>query len=145
MVAMGTAIVFFIPVGILSRKFGRKKMIIFGILLITTTYFCGFLFKTYSPWINLVFAFTGIAWASINVNSYPMVVEMSRGSDIGKVYRHVLHLLHGCADPHSHRFGGSDAVCALPDAVSIRRVFPAVAVHHAVCQARGRQAGSCRE
>lgn len=84
MVAMGTAIVFFIPVGILSRKFGRKKMIIFGILLITTTYFCGFLFKTYSPWINLVFAFTGIAWASINVNSYPMVVEMSRGSDIGK-------------------------------------------------------------
>lgn len=84
MVAMGTAIVFFIPVGILSRKFGRKKMIITGILIITASYFCGFLFKTYSPWINLVFAFTGIGWASINVNSYPMVVEMSRGADIGK-------------------------------------------------------------
>ena len=84
MVAMGTAIIFFIPVGILSRKFGRKKMIITGILIITATYFCGFLFKTYSPWINLVFAFTGIGWASINVNSYPMVVEMSRGADIGK-------------------------------------------------------------
>ncbi|MGI6365000.1 MAG: MFS transporter [Bacillota bacterium] len=84
MVAMGTAIVFFIPVGILSRKFGRKKMIVTGILIITTTYFCGFLFKTYSPWINLVFAFTGIGWASINVNSYPMVVEMSKGRDIGK-------------------------------------------------------------
>lgn len=84
MVAMGTAIIFFIPVGIISRKIGRKKMIITGILIITASYFCGFLFKTYSPWINLVFAFTGIGWASINVNSYPMVVEMSRGADIGK-------------------------------------------------------------
>jgi maltose/moltooligosaccharide transporter len=84
MVAMGAAILAFIPVGILSRRFGRKRMIITGILIITTTYFCGFLFKTYSPWINLVFAFTGIGWASINVNSYPMVVEMSKGSDIGK-------------------------------------------------------------
>ena len=26
----------------------------------------------------------GLAWASINVNSLPMVVEMCRGSDIGK-------------------------------------------------------------
>ena len=26
----------------------------------------------------------GVAWASINVNSYPMVVEMCKGSDIGK-------------------------------------------------------------
>ncbi len=84
MVAMGAAIIAFIPVGILSRKLGRKRMIITGILIITTTYLFGFLFKTYSPWINLVFAFTGIGWACINVNSYPMVVEMSRGSNIGK-------------------------------------------------------------
>lgn len=84
MVAMGTAIIFFIPVGIISRKIGRKKMILTGILIITASYLCGFLFKSYSPWINLVFAFTGIGWASINVNSYPMVVEMSKGSDIGK-------------------------------------------------------------
>lgn len=84
MVAMGAAIIFFIPVGILSSKVGRKKMIITGIIIITASYFCGFLFKTYSPWINLVFAFTGIGWSAINVNSYPMVVEMSRGSDIGK-------------------------------------------------------------
>ncbi len=31
-----------------------------------------------------MFALVGIAWAAINVNSYPMVVEMSRGSNIGK-------------------------------------------------------------
>lgn len=84
MVAMGAAIICFIPVGILSSKYGRKKMIVSGIILITASYFAGFMFKTYSPWINLVFAFTGIGWSAINVNSYPMVVEMSRGTDVGK-------------------------------------------------------------
>ena len=32
----------------------------------------------------VVFALVGLAWASINVNSLPMVVEMCKGSDIGK-------------------------------------------------------------
>ena len=84
MVAMAAAIVCFIPVGILSSKFGRKRMIVAGITLITFSYFCGFLFKNYSPLINVVFALTGIGWSAINVNSYPMVVEMSRGSNVGK-------------------------------------------------------------
>lgn len=84
MVAMAAAIVCFIPVGILSSKFGRKKLIVSGITLITASYLAGFMFQTYSPWINLVFAFTGIGWSAINVNSYPMVVEMSQGSNVGK-------------------------------------------------------------
>ena len=32
----------------------------------------------------IIFALAGMGWATINVNSFPMVVEMSRGSDIGK-------------------------------------------------------------
>ncbi len=32
----------------------------------------------------VVFALVGLAWAAINVNSLPMVVEMCRDSDIGK-------------------------------------------------------------
>ena len=83
MVAM-YAIVFFIPVGILSRKFGRKKMIIFRNPAHHHHIFLRVPVQNLFTLINLVFAFTGIAWASINVNSYPMVVEMSRGSDIGK-------------------------------------------------------------
>ena len=31
-----------------------------------------------------MFALAGIAWATINVNSFPMVVEMCRGGDVGK-------------------------------------------------------------
>ena len=33
---------------------------------------------------NLLFALAGIGWATINVNSYPMVVELAKGSNIGK-------------------------------------------------------------
>ena len=32
----------------------------------------------------MVFALVVLAWAAINVNSLPMVVEMCKGSDIGK-------------------------------------------------------------
>jgi MFS family permease len=84
MVATGAAILSYIPIGIISSNIGRKKTIITGIIIMSISYFFGFFFKTYSPLINVVFAFTGIGWAAINVNSYPMVVEMSRGSDIGK-------------------------------------------------------------
>ena len=84
LVAMGAAIISFIPIGIISSVIGRKKMIIIGILLMSASYLAGFMFNQYSPLINVVFAFTGIGWASINVNSYPMVVEMSKSSDVGK-------------------------------------------------------------
>ena len=84
MVATVAAILSYIPIGIISSNIGRKRTIIIGIIMMSISYFCGFLFKEYSPLINVVFAFTGIGWASISVNSYPMVVEMSRSADVGK-------------------------------------------------------------
>lgn len=84
MVATGAAILSYIPIGIISSNIGRKRTIIIGIIMMSISYACGFLFKTYSPLINVVFAFTGIGWAAISVNSYPMVVEMSRSADVGK-------------------------------------------------------------
>ncbi len=83
MIAMGVALFSFVPIGIISSKIGRKKTILFGVALLAICFlvagFCKFAW-----YINIVFALVGIAWASINVNSFPMVVEMSRGSDIGK-------------------------------------------------------------
>lgn len=84
MVATGAAILSYMPIGIVSTAIGRKKTIIIGITMMSISYFFGFLFKEYSPLINVIFAFTGIGWAAINVNSYPMVVEMSKGADVGK-------------------------------------------------------------
>lgn len=84
MVAMGAAIISFIPIGIIASHIGRKKTILAGIALMSLSYLAGFMFVKYSPLINVVFAFTGIGWAAINVNSYPMVVEMSKSGDVGK-------------------------------------------------------------
>lgn len=33
---------------------------------------------------NAMFALAGIGWATINVNSFPMVVELAKGGDVGK-------------------------------------------------------------
>lgn len=84
MVAMGAAMLSYIPIGIISSKFGRKKTIIGGIVLMTFSYVCGLMITEATPLINVVFACTGIGWAAINVNSYPMVVEMCKSADTGK-------------------------------------------------------------
>lgn len=84
LVATGAAILSYIPIGSIATRFGRKKTILFGVGILTLCFTLGAFIKSYSPFVNVLFVFVGIAWAAINVNSYPMVVEMSRGSDIGK-------------------------------------------------------------
>jgi len=83
-VAQIAAIIAYIPVGIAATRFGRRKVILFGIVLLSLSFGAAALFRSFSAIILLFFATAGFAWASINVNSYPMVVEMSRGSDVGK-------------------------------------------------------------
>ena len=84
MLASIGALIAFVPVGIISSKLGRKKVILFGVILLAASWFAAFMFKTPNAGIYVVFILVGIAWASINVNSYPMVVEMCKGSDIGR-------------------------------------------------------------
>ena len=87
-IATASAIVCYIPAGILASKIGRKKTIIAGVLLLAASFLIGFIYtllvNTFHPALYVLFAFVGIAWATINVNSFPMVVEMCHGSDIGK-------------------------------------------------------------
>ncbi|MCK9233808.1 MAG: MFS transporter [Acholeplasmataceae bacterium] len=85
LIANATAIIGFIPIGILSSKLGRKKVIIFGIILLVLCFsFVPLLSQKTNYLMYLILGLTGIAWASINVNSYPMVVELSTGSNVGK-------------------------------------------------------------
>ncbi len=84
MLASVGALVSFIPIGIISSKIGRKKVILFGVSLLAAAWFTGVFFRTPNAGIYVIFVLVGVAWASINVNSYPMVVEMCKGSDIGK-------------------------------------------------------------
>ncbi len=84
MVATVAAIISYIPIGNIASRIGRKKTILAGIVLMSVCYFAAIFVGAYHPVINIAFAAIGIGWAAINVNSYPMIVEMSKGSDIGK-------------------------------------------------------------
>ncbi|MDR2931252.1 MAG: MFS transporter [Propionibacteriaceae bacterium] len=82
------AIASYIPVGFIATSVGRKKTILFGAGLLAICFGAGFgytlVWHSFHPVLYVLFALVGIAWASINVNSLPMVVEMCKGSDIGK-------------------------------------------------------------
>ena len=84
MVATVAAIVSYIPIGSIAGKVGRKKTILGGIVLMSICYLAAIFVGAYHPVINVAFAAIGVGWAAINVNSYPMIVEMGKGCDIGK-------------------------------------------------------------
>ena len=88
LIATGGAIISYIPIGSLAHRIGRKRTIMIGIVLLASCFAAGYFLTTAFSSINaimfVVFALVGFAWAAINVNSLPMVVEMCRGSDIGK-------------------------------------------------------------
>ena len=87
-IATAGAICSYIPVGIAASRVGRRRTILFGVLLLTACFGSGYVYtlfnNTFHPALYALFALVGVAWASINVNSLPMVVEMCRGSDVGK-------------------------------------------------------------
>lgn len=87
-VATAGAIVSYIPVGNLASKIGRRRTIRFGTVLLASSFALGFVFTLisdhFSPVLLVLFLLVGVAWAAINVNSLPMVVEMCKGSEVGK-------------------------------------------------------------
>lgn len=86
LIAQAAAVVAYIPVGMIASKLGRKRTILIGVALLTAAFFGAIFVTASSPtWLLIVlFALAGIAWATINVNSFPMVVELAKGSTIGK-------------------------------------------------------------
>ncbi|MBR5322717.1 MAG: MFS transporter [Clostridia bacterium] len=85
-IAQAAAIVSYIPLGILSSKFGRRKTILAGVIILATAFFIGNFVTPTTPEVIMypVFSLAGIGWATINVNSFPMVVELAKGGDVGK-------------------------------------------------------------
>ena len=86
LIAQACAIVAYLPAGMVASKIGRKKTILAGIVMLTAAFTVASFMRAGSPsWLMyIMFAMAGIAWATINVNSFPMVVEMCSGSDVGK-------------------------------------------------------------
>ena len=86
LLAQAAAIVAYLPAGMIASKVGRKKTIMAGVIMLATAFGAASFLRAGSSVLvmNLLFALAGIGWATINVNSFPMVVEMCSGGDIGK-------------------------------------------------------------
>ncbi|MGM9618892.1 MAG: MFS transporter [Oscillospiraceae bacterium] len=84
MAATVVAIASFVPLGFLSSRFGRKKTVLFGVALMTVCYAAAMLVRQPSAAMYVIFGLVGVGWAAINVNSFPMVVEMSGAGNVGR-------------------------------------------------------------
>ena len=127
LIAQGAAIAAYLPVGMLSSKFGRKKMILAGVAILCGSFFGASFLSASSPdlvkniLMPTLFATAGIGWATINVNSFPMVVELSRGSNVGK-YTGIYYTASMSAQIATPVLSG-----ALMD-INMRTLFPYAAV-----------------
>ena len=85
-IAQAAAVVAYIPVGMIASKIGRRKTILAGVAMLATAFFIGNFISFDSPELVMypVFILAGIGWATINVNSFPMVVELAKGGEVGK-------------------------------------------------------------
>lgn len=83
-IATAAAIITYIPAGMIAGKIGRRKTILIGISVLAVAFGSCIFFQSFTAMIFFFFVLAGIGWAMINVNSYPMVVEMSSGADVGK-------------------------------------------------------------
>ncbi|HEY8389626.1 MAG TPA: MFS transporter [Clostridia bacterium] len=91
-IGQAAGFVAFIPAGLLGSKLGRKKTVMIGIstCIIGLLISCLMVFtvpKTNVALVNIlmivVFIFVGIGWATINVHSYVMSVEMANKNNTG--------------------------------------------------------------
>ena len=120
LIANVAAIISYIPVGMVASKIGRKKTILIGIGMLAASFFIASFLREGSPamLMNCMFALAGIGWATINVNSFPMVVELSRGGDVGK-YTGFYYTASMAAQTFTPYFSG-----ALMDKMGMTTLFP---------------------
>ena len=119
MVAQAAAIISYLPIGMLATKLGRKKTILIGICELFLAFLLGSFATDSSAFLLYgIMALAGIGWATINVNSYPMVVEMAKGADVGK-YTGIYYTASMTAQIITPILSG-----ALMDAINMRVLFP---------------------
>jgi len=118
MIATVAAIISYIPIGHISSKIGRKKTILIGITLLGSCFFAAGIYSAYHWSMVIFFGIIGFAWAAISVNSYPMVVEMSKAGDVGK-YTGYYYTFSMAAQVITPILSG-----ALLEHVSYRTLFP---------------------
>lgn len=128
LIAQAAAIIAYFPVGIVASKIGRRKTILAGIVMLFGAFLgaCFIREGTSVIVMSALFALAGIGWATINVNSFPMVVELAKGSDVGK-YTGYYYTASMAAQIVTPIVSG-----ALLDAIGYEVLFPYAAVFVAI-------------
>jgi MFS family permease len=75
-------LVFAVPAGFIGGRFGRRRTIMTGLVLLLAVFGAAAAVRSVQV-VRLLFLVAGSAWALINVNSYPMVVEMASDAEAG--------------------------------------------------------------
>jgi MFS family permease len=84
-VAQAIVIAAIIPIGILSMALGRKRTVQLGMLIMVFATAYTTQIGEGEPWLTAtMIAFAGIGWTMIGINTYVMVVELSKGYDVGR-------------------------------------------------------------
>jgi MFS family permease len=73
---------FAVPAGYLAGRFGRRNMVRAGLALLVLVFAAAFSVRSIQV-IQPLFLVAGLAWALINVNAYPMLVEMASDAQTG--------------------------------------------------------------
>ncbi|HCJ01409.1 MAG TPA: hypothetical protein DHV31_00795 [Clostridiales bacterium] len=86
--SMAVSALAFIPVGILAVKIGRRKSVLLGFSLAVVSFFLVFFFVKPDHMAKYLFAIfyliSGFGLIITNVNTFPMVLELSSSSSVGK-------------------------------------------------------------
>lgn len=84
-VAQAVVIGAILPIGILSMKLGRKRTTQLGMILMISAMSYAVFLKESQPWVTAgIVGVAGIGWTMIGINTYVMVVELSKGYDVGR-------------------------------------------------------------
>lgn len=77
-----------LPVALMASKWGRKITIVFGLALSALAFVPCIFFTANTPnvqiWFPLCFILSGFGLVCVNVNTFPMATELSKGSNVGK-------------------------------------------------------------
>lgn len=84
-IAQAVVIIAILPVGILSMAIGRKRTILLGMFLMIFSLMKAAGISEGNSWLAAgMIGLAGIGWTMIGINTYVMVVEVSKGYDVGR-------------------------------------------------------------
>ncbi len=76
-------ILFALPAGLLGTKYGRRSVILIGLVGLTVIFLAGYFVVQGAATFIIILVVTGIFWACVNVNSLPLVYDYGDERKIG--------------------------------------------------------------